>query len=276
MSKIICKICSHYCTLKEGQIGFCGVNKNVDGKLVCLVYGYPNAIQIDPIEKKPLYNFLPHTNTFSIGTVGCNFRCPFCQNYTLSQTSNYQKKEYFEPEKIISLALYYKCKSISYTYNEPTIFYPYIKDIAKLAHKKGLKNIMVSNGFMSKEVTKEIPNYIDAVNLDIKCFNKEYYKKNLKGDLDIILENAANLKKSGLHLEITTLVIPNINDLYEEIQNIAKFIKSNLGTDTPWHLSAFHPDYKMLSTPNTPVKSLKKAYKIAKEVGLDNVYLGNI
>jgi len=276
MKKVICKLCSHYCQIAEGKDGLCGVNSNVNGTLTCKVYGYPSALHVDPIEKKPLYHFLPHTNTLSLGTIGCNFRCPFCQNWQLSQTKELSAKEYISPKEIVKLAIYHHCESISYTYNEPSIFFPYAKDIAIEAKKIGLKNIMVSNGFMSKEVCEEIPQYIDAINIDIKSFNHDYYKKTLKGDLDIVLKNSKNLKKNGLHVEITTLIIPDVNDSVEEIEQIAKFIANDLGEDTPWHLSAFHPDYKMLQTQRTPLETLKKAYTIAKKHNIQNVYLGNI
>lgn len=276
MGKILCNLCAHYCKLKIGQTGICGVNQNINGTLSCNVYGYPSALHVDPIEKKPLYHFLPHSQTFSIGTVGCNFQCPFCQNWQLSQTKEFSKQTYYSPKDIIELTLYHHCKSISYTYNEPTIFFPYIKDIAIEAKKVGLKNIMVSNGFMSKEVTSELPQYIDAINIDIKSFNASYYKKSLKGNLYIVLQNAIDLKKAGLHVEITTLIVPEINDSQEEINALAQFIAQNLGINTPWHLSAFHPDYKMLNSERTPLNTLKKAYNIAKEHDILNVYLGNV
>jgi len=276
MTKITCTLCSHYCKLKKEQSGICGVNANINDTLTCKVYGYPTALHVDPIEKKPLYHFLPHTNTLSLGTVGCNFRCPFCQNWQLSQAKEFSTKTYISPQDMVQLALHHHCKSISYTYNEPTIFYPYAKDIAIEAKKFGLKNIMVSNGFMSKEVCEDMPLYIDAINIDIKSFDNAYYKKTLKGNLEVILENCKNLKKNGLHVEITTLVIPNINDAMDEIENIAKYIANELGIDTPWHLSAFHPDYKMQKTERTPLETLKKAYNIAKKHNIQNVYLGNV
>lgn len=276
MKKITCKLCSHYCQLKTSQVGICGVNANENGILTCKVYGYPSALHVDPIEKKPLQHFLPHSNTLSLGTAGCNFKCPFCQNWQLSQTKEFDISRYISPKEIVDLALYHKCKSISYTYNEPTIFFPYAKDIAIEAKKVGLKNIMVSNGFMSKELCKEIPTYIDAINIDIKSYDKKYYKKSLKGDLEVVLDNAIKLKNAGLHVEITTLIIPDINDSEEEIKNIAKFIAQELGINTPWHISAFHPDYKMLDSHRTPLKTLKKAYNIAKKQDIQNVYLGNV
>ena len=276
MKKITCKLCSHYCHISEGKDGLCEINSNVDGTLTCKVYGYPSALHVDPIEKKPLYHFLPYTNTLSLGTIGCNFRCPFCQNWQLSQTKELATQEYISPTKMAQLAIYHHCESISYTYNEPSIFFPYAKDIAIEAQKIGLKNIMVSNGYMSKEVCEEMPHYIDAINIDIKSFNADYYKKTLKGDLNVVLENSKNLKRNGLHVEITTLVIPSVNDSAEEIEQIAKFIANELGEDTPWHLSAFHPDYKMLQTQRTPLETLTKAYTIAKKHNIQNVYLGNI
>jgi pyruvate formate lyase activating enzyme len=272
--KIICQLCSHYCQLKIGQVGICGVNTNEDSKLTCKVYGYPSALHVDPIEKKPLYHFLPHTHTLSFGTVGCNFKCPFCQNWQISQTHEFSKENYISPQAMVNLALHHHCESISYTYNEPTIFFPYAKDIAIEAKKVGLKNIMVSNGFMSKELCEEIPKYINAINIDIKSFDKEYYKKALKGDLDIVLANAKTLKAKGLHVEITTLMIPSIDEA--QVEAIAKFISGELGSDTPWHLSAYHPDFKMLEGEKTPLEVLKNAYSIAKNYNIQNVYLGNI
>jgi pyruvate formate lyase activating enzyme len=272
--KIICKLCAHYCHLSVGQCGICGVNCNEDGELLTKVYGYPSALHVDPIEKKPLYHFLPHTYTLSLGTVGCNFQCPFCQNWEIAQTTHFSKEHYFSPQQIIQLALYHHCKSIAYTYNEPTIFWPYVKDIALLAQQNGLKNVMVSNGFMSDELCEELPDFIDAINIDIKSFNEKYYKQVLKGNLYVVLNNTQKLKEKGLHVEITTLIIPSIDE--NQIRNIASFIKNKLGKDTPWHLSAYHPDFKMLKGENTPLSILEKYYKIAKEYNLRNVYLGNV
>lgn len=273
-SKVICQLCTHYCKLKEGQVGACGVNENLQNKLHSKVYGYPAALHIDPIEKKPLYHFLPHTNTLSLGTIGCNFKCPFCQNWQISQTKKIEKNEYISPNKIVQLALYHHCKSISYTYNEPTIFWPYIKDIAIKARIAGLKNLMVSNGFYSQELLPQITKYIDAINIDIKSFDKNYYKTSLKGNLETILTNSAYLKSLGIHIEITTLIIPSITTA--QIEHIAEFIVKELGDDTPWHLSAYHPNYKMQNGNNTSLEILKKYHNIAKNKNIQNVYLGNI
>lgn len=273
--KQICTLCQHYCNISLDKTGICGVNKNVGGKIDCLVYGYPAAMNVDPVEKKPLYHFLPKSKTFSIGTVGCNFKCSFCQNHGISQEQEVNKEKYYSPEHIVRMALLNDCKSISYTYNEPTIFYPYIRDIAILAKQNGLKNIFVSNGFESNEVINDMVGLIDAANIDFKSYDKKYYKKELGGDLEKLKENLKLFKKLGIWIEITTLVIPDLNDGEEELNSIARFIANDLGAETPWHLSAFHPDYKMLDRGRTPKETLHKAYTIGKENGLKYVYMGN-
>jgi len=292
--KIQCLLCNHYCKLKKNQIGICGVNQNINNELKNLVYGYPIAINIDPIEKKPLYHFLPNSRALSIGTIGCNFKCPFCQNWSISHnhqkislnssllTNGYKstiegfdKDNYISPLKIIEIALRTSVESIAYTYNEPTIFYPYLKNIAILAKENGLKNIMVSNGFMTKAVIKDMVGVIDALNIDLKSFNSDYYKKNLSGDLNIILENLILIKELGFWVEITTLIIPTKNDSESELTKIASFIANKLGKEVPWHISAFHPDYKETNLPRTPLNTLKKAYDIGKKTGLKYIYIGN-
>lgn len=274
--KIRCLLCGHYCNIKQDSVGICKVNKNTGEKIECLVYGYPNAINIDPVEKKPLYHFLPKTKTFSIGTAGCNFRCSFCQNWQLSQSDNINKSRFYSPEDIVRLALHYKCKSISYTYNEPTIFFPYIKDIAKLAHMNGLKNIMVSNGFESKEVSADMLGLIDAINVDLKSFSNDYYKKKLGGRLDIVLDNLKFYVKNNIHVEITTLIVPSHNDSKKELEQIALFIANELNINIPWHVSAFHPDYKELDLPRTSIESLKMARAIGYDKGIRNIHIGNV
>lgn len=274
--KLTCTLCGHYCNIKKNSVGICKVNKNIGDKIECLVYGYPNAINIDPIEKKPLYHFLPNTKTFSIGTVGCNFKCSFCQNWQLSQSSDINTKEYYSPQDIVNLALHYKCESISYTYNEPTIFFPYIQDIAVLAHEAGLKNIMVTNGFESDEVSSTMIGLIDAVNVDLKSFKSEYYKKKLGGKLEVVLKNIKYYVNNGIHTEITTLIVPTHNDSKEEISQMAEYIVTELGTQVVWHLSAFHPDYKELDLPRTSIESLEMAKSIGYEYGIEYIYLGNI
>jgi len=275
-SKLTCLLCSYYCDLKEGQIGICGVNKNIGDKIECLVYGHISAFNIDPIEKKPLYHFLPASKSLSLGTVGCNFHCNFCQNHGISQEKKIDRTNYISPENIVKIAREKSCKSISYTYNEPTIFYPYAKDIAIEAKKYDIKSVFVSNGFESKEVIDDMKGVIDAINVDLKSFNKHYYKTKLGGNLEQVLINLIQFKKNNIWLEITTLLIPSRNDSKEEITKIVKFIKENLGIDTPWHISAFHPDYKELDLPRTSFEKLKMAYDIAKKEGLLYVYIGNI
>ncbi|RXK11727.1 AmmeMemoRadiSam system radical SAM enzyme [Halarcobacter mediterraneus] len=275
-SKLKCLLCSYYCDLKDGQIGICGVNKHIDDKIKCLVYGHISAFNIDPIEKKPLYHFLPKSKSLSLGTVGCNFHCNFCQNYGISQEKKIDKSNYISPSDVVMIARQKACESISYTYNEPTIFYPFAKGIALEAKKYNIKSVFVSNGFESKEVIDDMKGIIDAINVDLKSFDENYYKKSLGGNLNQILENLILLKTNGIYTEITTLLVPTKNDSKEEITNIVKFIKNNLGENTVWHISAFHPDYKELNLPRTSFEKLKEAYEIAKEYGLKYVYIGNI
>ncbi len=276
MKKLSVLYVKHYCKLKEGQIGICGVNQNSDGEMRCLVYGYPTALAIDNIEKKPLYHFFPNSKSFSIGTVGCNFHCSFCQNWTISQTSKIDKSTYYSPKRIVELAKEYVCKSIAYTYNEPTIFYPYARDIALEAKKYGIKNIFVTDGYESEEVIKDMVGVIDAVNVDLKAFDKRYYKKELGGELEKVLDGLKLFVQNNIWLEITTLLVPGKNNSDEEIEQIAKFIANDLGVHVPWHISAFHPNYKENNLPSTSIESLKKAYDIGKEAGLNYIYMGNV
>lgn len=274
-SRLVCLLCAHYCHLKEGQIGQCGVNQNVQGSIKNLVYGHPVALHVDPVEKKPLYHFLPGTRALSLGTIGCNLTCSFCQNWSISQEKTLHVKEFITPEQIIEMALHYECASIAYTYNEPTIFYPYAHDIALLAHERGIKNIFVTNGFESSEVIEDMKGVIDAVNVDLKSFSHDTYKKGLHGGLETVLENLKHFKRTNIWVEVTTLVIPSQNDSDEELSAIASFIAKELGEETPWHISAFHPDYHELSLPVTPSETLERAQKIGSNAGLKHIYVGN-
>lgn len=274
-SRLICLLCAHYCRLKEGQIGRCGVNQNVQGVIKNLVYAHPAALHVDPVEKKPLYHFLPGTRALSLGTIGCNFKCPFCQNWSLSQEKTLHVKETVSPAQIVEAALKYECASIAYTYNEPSIFYPYAKEIALLAHDHGIKNIFVTNGFESSEVIEDMKGVIDALNVDLKSFERDYYKNVLGGSLDVVLENLKQFKEKGFWVEVTTLVIPTCNDSDAELFAIASFIAQALGARTPWHISAFHPDYHELSLPATSVQTLERAQRLGHQAGLKHVYLGN-
>ena len=273
--KITCMLCRHYCKLKEGQSGICGVNKNEKYKLKNLVYGHPVAINVDPIEKKPLYHMIPGSNVLSFGTVGCNFKCPFCQNWDISQEKIINKQIYVTPEQMVELALEQHASGIAYTYNEPTVFYPYAKDIGLLAKAKGLKNIFVSNGFESKEIIDDMASWVDAANIDLKSWDNEYYKKVLKGGLEEVKDSIIRMKNAGIWVEVTTLIISHENDSNHTLKAMANFIANKLGKDVPWHLSAFFPNYKMQEHEITNIQTLQKAKDIAKEVGLKYVYIGN-
>jgi pyruvate formate lyase activating enzyme len=271
---IQCLLCRHYCKLKEGQTGICGVNKNEKGELKNLVYNHPSALNIDPVEKKPLYHFLPGSKILSIGTVGCNFRCPFCQNWQISQTNKIDENTVVTPYDMMNIVAKYRCDGVAYTYNEPSIFYPYAKDIGELVALKGAKNIFVTDGYESVEEIEDM-DWLDAANIDLKSFNKEYYKKVLKGNLDAVLDTIKRMHDKGIWVEITTLLIEGENDSNEELEQMAKFI-SSIDKNIPWHLSAFHPDYKMLDKNTTQIKTLKRAYNMGKKYGLNYIYFGNV
>ena len=282
-----CQTCAHNCFLKINQDGLCGVRKNIQGKLFVLNYGRAVAAAIDPIEKKPLYHFMPGTFTFSVAAAGCNFRCLNCQNWEISQVAKNKnlKKADIEklgydlpPEKIIEEAIKAQCPSISYTYSEPTVFLEWAFETMKIAKEKGLKNIWVSNGFMSQKTLNLILPYLDAANIDLKSFDDNFYRKVCGAQLEPVLKNLKFLKKAGIHLEITTLIIPSFSDNLKMIEKIACFIKSELGAETPWHLSRFFPDisFSLKNLPATPLETLKKAKLIGLKLGLKNIYLGNI
>ena len=281
-NQVQCQTCSHYCFIKDGQKGKCGVRENQGGKLYSLVYGRPCAIHIDPIEKKPLYHFLPGSQTFSIATVGCNFSCLACQNWEISQASKISKidleQKETSPREIVEMAQENNCPSISYTYTEPTVFLEYALDIMKIAKNKGLKNIWVSNGFFSKETFETTVPYLDAANIDLKGFTEDFYQKICGARLEPVLDNLKRLKEKNIWLEITTLVIPTLNDQEEVFEGIANFIKNELGVDVPWHLSRFSPEisWKLQHLTSTPLSTLKKAQEIGKKAGLKNIHLGNV
>jgi len=276
-NKVRCLACSHKCLIPEGKTGICGVRKNIDGKLFLLVYGKVAAMNVDPIEKKPLYQFLPGTKAFSIGTVGCNFKCEWCQNFDISQISKKEKiilGRDITPEQIVEEAIKNGCKSIAYTYNEPAIFVEFVKSCAILAKKKGLKNILVTNGYFSRESFDFIKDYADAVNIDLKSFNDKTYQKFCGAKLGHILDNIRWFYDAGIHVEITTLVIPGLNDSDKEIKKIADFIAS-INKNIPWHISRFFPMYKMKDREITPIETLRRAEEIGKKC-LKYVYLGNV
>jgi len=274
--RIICLLCQHYCRLKEGQKGICGVNRHSNGSLQNLVYGHPAALNVDPVEKKPLYHLMPGSSALSFGTVGCNFKCPFCQNWNISQEKEIDGSITLSPQQMVDLAIKHQAASIAYTYNEPTIFYPYAKDIGVIAKERGLKNIFVSNGFASKEVVEDMKGWLDAANIDLKSWNDHYYKTVLKGGLEGVKETLKRMAGEGIWLEVTTLIIPGENDSDQDLHAMATFIADTLGRHVPWHLSAFHPDYKMREHQPTAIETLIRAKKIGQEAGLHYLYLGNV
>ena len=277
--KVQCILCNHRCIISSSKRGLCGVRENREGKLYTLVYGRAISLNVDPIEKKPIFHLFPGSTSFSIATVGCNFRCLQCQNHEISQMSRGEdgriEGSEVSPSKIVSLTKQYRCQSISYTYTEPTIYFEYAFEIARQAHQGGIKNIFVTNGYMTEEALKTIQPYLDAANVDLKSFREEFYKEVCGAKLKPVLENLKQMRQMGIWVEITTLIIPTLNDSDQEFEEIAQFIVS-LGREVPWHISAFYPTYKMLNLPRTPVSALHRARKIGINAGLRYVYCGNI
>jgi pyruvate formate lyase activating enzyme len=276
--KVHCRACNHLCLIKEGQRGICHVRENRQGTLYSLVYGKPIAAHVDPIEKKPLFHFLPGSTSFSIATAGCNFRCLFCQNADISQAKNLKgiPGEEVPPEKIVTAALQAECRSIAYTYTEPTIFFEYAQDIALPAAKEGLKNVFVSNGYMTRDVLESLHPHLHAANIDLKAFRDNFYKTQCGAKLAPVLDTLKIMKRMGIWVEVTTLIIPTLNDSKEELSELARFIVDDLGPETPWHISRFHPTYELTHLPSTPVKTLQQAWETGKEAGLRYVYTGNV
>lgn len=274
-----CAVCNHRCVIKEGNRGICGVRENRQGILYSLNYGKTVAAAIDPIEKKPLYHFLPGTSIYSFAAAGCNFRCSWCQNWEISQSPRPDRPidgAEIPPEEHVWRAIEYDCPSIAYTYSEPTIFLEYALDTMKLAREKGLKNVWVSNGYMSKETLDAIIPYLDAANIDYKGPNDGVYEKYCGGTAEPIMDNLKYLHKARVHLEITTLVVPGVNDKYEQLEKIAHFIATELDSNVPWHISRFFPAWKMLDTPITPLKTLEMARDIGIKEGLKRIHIGNV
>ncbi|MBC8316891.1 MAG: AmmeMemoRadiSam system radical SAM enzyme [Desulfobulbaceae bacterium] len=278
-NKVVCGLCNHHCRIKDGSRGICGVRENQGGRLYSLVYGKLVSENSDPVEKKPLFHFQPGSRSYSISTVGCNFRCLHCQNFQISQYPRMHDGDIFgtnrTPASVIEAADRASCQSISYTYVEPTVFYEFAYDCAVLARKKGLKNIFVSNGYMSPEVTRHLSKVLDGINIDIKAFTSDFYTKVCKAKLQPVLDNVRLMHELGVWVEVTTLIIPGHNDSTDELQEIARFIKS-VNASIPWHVTAFYPTYKMTDRPPTPVSTLRKAREIGLKEGLRFVYEGNI
>jgi pyruvate formate lyase activating enzyme len=273
-----CRLCSHTCLIKKGQRGICAVRENRDGKLYSLVYGKVISLHVDPIEKKPLFHFLPGSTSFSISTVGCNFRCKHCQNYEISQFPRERKFEIpgrdMTPEQVVESAVRSGCQSISYTYTEPTIFFEFAYDCARRAKEKGLKNVFVSNGYTGPEATRLIAPYLDANNIDLKG-SDTFYKEICGARLQPVKDTIMLMKELGVWVEVTTLIIPGHNDSEPDLTDIAEFIVS-ADPGIPWHVSQFYPTYKLTDTPRTPVATLRHAREIGYRAGLMHVYEGNV
>lgn len=274
-----CDLCAHRCRIAPGKNGICGVRANRDGKLYTLVYGRAIAAHVDPMEKKPLYHFLPGSLIFSIATAGCNFHCEFCQNWDISQMSKGEHGqiagEAFPPDQVIAAARRSGCRSIAYTYSEPTIFFEYAHDVALRAHQSGLKNVFVTNGYQTPETIELMKGTIDAANVDLKAFRDATYRAVCGARLQPVLDAIQLMHQAGIWLEVTTLVVPGQNDSDAELRDIACFIAS-VSRDMPWHISRFHPDYRMLDREATPRATLVRAADIGKEEGLRYVYVGNL
>ncbi|MDD5128838.1 MAG: AmmeMemoRadiSam system radical SAM enzyme [Candidatus Omnitrophica bacterium] len=275
--KVQCQLCSHNCIIRDGKFGFCGVRQNIQGILYAHSYGKLVALNVDPVEKKPLYHFFPGSLAFSIASAGCNFRCGFCQNWQISQLDPLfpQPAEDFTAQQVVDLARKNNCRSIAYTYTEPTVYFEFALETAKLAKEAGLYNIFVSNGYMSSEAINLLKPYLDAANIDLKFFEDSSYQKICSGHLQPVLDSILRLKEAGVWIEITTLVIPGENDSLDELSRIANFI-AGMSKDIPWHVSGFHADYKFDAYQDTPEHTLKLACDLGKAAGLYYVYPGNL
>ena len=274
---IQCHLCPRNCTLKNGTRGFCLAREPRDGRHYSLVYGNPTAVHIDPIEKKPLFHFLPATTTFSIATAGCNFRCKYCQNWQIAQFPPEETyNQYLPPKAAVEVAARYRCPTIAYTYTEPSVFYEYMLDTARIATSYGIRNIYHSNGSLNPKPVEELSLYLDGANIDLKGFTQEFYSKIPQGDLQTVLNTIKALKKNMVHVEITNLVVPSFNDDMKIIRRMCQWIRDEVGQDTPLHFSRFHPAFKLRNLSPTPVRTLEEARKIAIKEGLWYVYIGNV
>ncbi len=276
--RVHCYLCPRHCHIGEGQSGFCFIRVNQGGKLYSLGYAWPAALQIDPIEKKPLNHFLPGTRVFSLGTAGCNMGCFFCQNWDISKSKSDQvHSTHILPEDVVALAIRYGCPSIAFTYNEPTIWDEYVIDICHAAHEAGIRTVMVTNGYITREAFHDIYDHVDAANVDLKAFTEGFYGRVTLTHLQPVLDTLTWLKQeTNVWFEITNLIIPTLNDDAREIRQLADWVLENLGPDIPLHFTAFHPDFKLRDKPRTPPETLHAARRIALDAGLHYVYEGNI
>ncbi len=273
-----CNLCAHRCLVRPGRKGICLVRENVDGALYSLVYGRVVSANVDPVEKKPLFHFYPGSGAFSIATAGCNYHCHWCQNWQISQAPR-QDAHYvgqtLTPGELVAAARRADCRSIAYTYTEPTIYFEYAYDVSQLAREAGIANVFVSNGYMTSEALDLISPTLDAANVDLKAFDDNTYRKLVGARLQPVLDSLLRMKKAGVWVEVTTLVITDLNDSDDELRQIAAFIHDELGAETPWHVSRYHPTYQY-SAPPTPLERLARAWEIGQEAGLRHVFVGNV
>jgi len=275
--KVQCELCPKSCVIAPGQSGECRVRINIDGVLRSVVYGYPCSMHVDPVEKKPLFHFLPGTKILSLATVGCNLHCRNCQNWEISQAKPEDSRAFaYAPERLVEQTRYYQCPSLAYTYTDPVIFYEYTYDTAKLAKSKGIRNVLVTAGYINPEPWKRLLSYIDAANIDLKGITDDFYRRVCSGTLKPVQQALVLAKAAGILVEVTNLIIPTLNDKPEEIRQLVRWVKANLGGETPLHFSRFFPRYKMRHLPPTSLKTLDIAREIAVSEGMEYVYIGNI
>jgi pyruvate formate lyase activating enzyme len=278
--KVRCELCGHGCVIKDGRRGICGVRHNDRGNLKTLVYARLVAQNADPIEKKPLFHFLPGSRSYSIATVGCNFRCRFCQNADIAQMPNDRDGmtvgHEVGPEEVVTDAVAQGCRTIAYTYTEPTVFFEFALDTARIAHNKGLKNVFVTNGYMSDRALETIAPFLDAANVDLKSFSDDFYRSQCGARLEPVKETIQGMKAAGVLVEVTTLIVPGLNDDPDELRHLADFLANSVGPETPWHISRFHPTYRLTDRSITPEDTLRRARQIGIEAGLHYVYIGNL
>ncbi|MDJ0990024.1 MAG: AmmeMemoRadiSam system radical SAM enzyme [Desulfobacterales bacterium] len=278
--KVRCRLCAHRCKVSDGRAGICGVRVNRRGRLETLVYGKLVARNVDPIEKKPLFHYLPGSRSYSIATVGCNFKCRFCQNADIAQLPAERPGlivgEEAAPEEVVAEAVATDCASIAYTYTEPTVFFEFALAVAQQAKAAGLGNVFVTNGYMSAEALDMVAPYLDAANVDLKAYSDEFYREMCGARLAPVKATLKGMRARGVLVEVTTLVIPGLNDAPSELKALATFLVDELGPETPWHLSRFHPTYRLTDRAHTPVETLKAAHQIGLEAGLKYVYIGNV
>ena len=275
--KVQCELCPKYCVIAPGQSGDCRIRVNTDGRLCAVTYGYPSAVHVDPVEKKPLYHFLPGSSIFSIATVGCNLHCKNCQNWEISQRNPEEAAgTYLPPARIAELAKRERCRSVAYTYTEPFAYYEYTLDSCRLAREAGLKTVLVTAGYVNEKPLRDLCRYVDAANIDLKAMTDRFYIEVCGATLKPVLNTLVVTKSLGVLVEVTNLLIPNLNDKDSEIGALCRWVRANLGRETPLHFSRFHPQYRMRHVPPTPADTLRRAGEIARAEGMDHVYVGNI